>query len=85
MDELGWDLEKLDEVAFGVVLPLREAIRVCQLEAPEGWTPRAYELIRRSDLARQIRGRARVPTREGVGAGMLGKVRCVMGEKSTMY
>lgn len=59
MDRRGWTIERLEKVAFGVALPLREAIRLCQLEAPENWPPSAYELVRRPDLAQQIGGEKR--------------------------
>lgn len=63
IDSKGWTIEEIDGLAFGVTLPLREAIRLCQLEAPEGWPARAYHLIGRPDLARQT-GREVVPGRE---------------------
>lgn len=56
IDELGWTLEDIGRLAFGIALPLREALRLCQLEAPENWRPSAYELISRPDLAKQIGG-----------------------------
>lgn len=56
MDHLKWTMEDVSRIAVGVSMPLREALRACQLEAPEGWGERAYELIRRPDLARQIGG-----------------------------
>lgn len=56
MHALGWTRETLRRLAVGVAVPLWEAIRLCQLEAPEGWPVPAYELIRRNDLARQVGG-----------------------------
>lgn len=60
MDQLGWTLEDIGRLTFGIALPLREALRLCQLEAPENWRPSAYELISRPDLAKQIGGLAEV-------------------------
>ena len=42
---------------FGVALPIWEAVRLCQLEAPENWPEGAYKIIRRDDLARQVGGK----------------------------
>ncbi|BGP35109.1 Anaphase-promoting complex subunit 1 [Rhodotorula toruloides] len=53
LDELRWTVEDLDGLTFAVVLPLREAIRSCQLDPPDNWPVEAYNLIRRTDLARQ--------------------------------
>jgi anaphase-promoting complex subunit 1 len=56
--QLDWKLDDINRLVFGVALPLREAIRLCQLESPENWPPEAYNLIRRPDLARQNGGKA---------------------------
>ena len=56
MNKLGWTADTLNQLAFGVALPLREALRLCQLEAPEGFAPAVYALIGRSDLARELGG-----------------------------
>ncbi|PRQ70979.1 anaphase promoting complex subunit 1 [Rhodotorula toruloides] len=53
LDELHWTAEDLDGLTFAVVLPLCEAIRSCQLDPPDNWPVEAYNLIRRTDLARQ--------------------------------
>lgn len=53
LDELRWTGEDLDGLTFAVVVPLREAIRSCQLDPPDNWPVEAYNLIRRTDLARQ--------------------------------
>lgn len=52
--EFGWTRELIKNLSFGIALPLCEAIRLCQLEAPENWPSGAYELIRRDDLAGKI-------------------------------
>jgi len=57
MHSFGWTQRTLAaRVGFAVGLPLREAMRACQLDAPEGWPSGAYELISRPDLARQVDG-----------------------------
>ena len=61
MDSLGWSPEFLSRLSFGIALPLKEAVRICQLDAPEGWPARAYHLIRRPDLAQQISGQRHKP------------------------
>lgn len=53
----GWDAAKIDRLAVGVALPLREAVRMCQFDAPLEMEVRAFELIRRPDLARQTGGK----------------------------
>lgn len=54
MNRLGWTLETIAKLAFGIGLPLREAIRSCQIDTPENWPKEAYELVRRPDLAKQM-------------------------------
>lgn len=56
----GWKLSDVGRLVFGIGLPVREAIRMCQLESPESWPSDAYYLIRRPDLARQNGGKARM-------------------------
>ncbi|BGP51376.1 Anaphase-promoting complex subunit 1 [Rhodotorula kratochvilovae] len=56
MHAYGWTARKLASMSFAPALPLREAVRMCQLEAPEGWPAGAYTLIGRPDLARQVEG-----------------------------
>ncbi|ORY54085.1 hypothetical protein BCR35DRAFT_310470 [Leucosporidium creatinivorum] len=53
----GWDAARIDRLAVGVALPLREAIRMCQFDAPLEMSSKAFELIRRPDLARQTGGK----------------------------
>lgn len=53
----GWGREQLEKVVFGIALPIWEAVRLCQLDAPEYWPEGAYEIIRRDDLARQVGGK----------------------------
>ncbi|GAA5920093.1 hypothetical protein JCM1841_004092 [Sporobolomyces salmonicolor] len=55
MHSLGWTSSDLARLQLGVALPLREAVRMCQLEAPEGWSAGAYALIGRRDLERQAK------------------------------
>ncbi|GAA5900848.1 hypothetical protein JCM8208_004626 [Rhodotorula glutinis] len=65
MHSFGWTQRTLAvRLGFAVGLPLREAVRTCQLEAPDGWPSGAYELIARPDLARQVDG--------GLSAGAAG-------------
>lgn len=54
MNNLGWTIETIAKFAFGIGLPLREAIRLCQIDTPENWPQDAYELVRRPDLAKQM-------------------------------
>eukprot|EP00466_Bigelowiella_natans_P020153 jgi/Bigna1/69308/fgenesh1_pg.8_\ len=51
MVEEGLSIEDLDELPFGVALPLRQALCNCRENPPTGWPPAAYKLIRREDLA----------------------------------
>ncbi|GAA5839235.1 hypothetical protein JCM9279_002636 [Rhodotorula babjevae] len=68
MHSFGWTQPTLAmRVGFAVGLPLREAMRTCQLDAPEGWPSGAYELVARPDLARQVEGGA-PPTWTGTSA-----------------
>ncbi|SCZ94668.1 BZ3500_MvSof-1268-A1-R1_Chr12-3g04033 [Microbotryum saponariae] len=62
MVELGIDAAALDRLSLGVGMVLREAVRACQSAAPAGMGEKAYELIRRPDLARQGRGPERDAT-----------------------
>ncbi|KAM0747870.1 hypothetical protein T439DRAFT_305034 [Meredithblackwellia eburnea MCA 4105] len=54
MDQIGWKHEDLENLPAEIAMPLREAMRICQLDGPEGWPTSAYELIRRPDMARQL-------------------------------
>lgn len=79
MDAFGWTAQDIDLLPFGLALPLREAIRVCQFEAPENWPPTAYELIRRPDLTKQLDGSKSTDSRQRVSARALlavGRNRC---------
>ncbi|KAJ3090790.1 Anaphase-promoting complex subunit 1 [Quaeritorhiza haematococci] len=49
-------LKELDCLPFGIALPLREAIRKCKKNPPGGWSPEAYVLVGREDLAEQATG-----------------------------
>lgn len=51
--EYEWTRDDLDQLAPHVYLPLREALRSCQIDPPSDWPPSAYTLIRRTDMARQ--------------------------------
>lgn len=48
-----WTTDYLQHLMPHVLLPLREAIRSCQLDPPIDWPAAAYELALRPDLARQ--------------------------------
>ncbi|GAA5951186.1 hypothetical protein JCM10213_003604 [Rhodosporidiobolus nylandii] len=63
-------LPPLSDLAVGVALPLREAVRMSQLDPPEpgsraaeraGWVRGTYELVGRADLARQLGSSASPP------------------------
>lgn len=56
---IGWTLQDLSELSIGVVLPIREAIRQCQLKPPEQWPVAAYALMQRSDQIAQVKGPAK--------------------------
>lgn len=58
MDKVGLGLSQLARLPFGVALPLREALRSCQLDPPASWSARAYRLVDRADLAKQISPKA---------------------------
>ena len=45
----GWTPEDIAELALGLALPIREAIRQCQLKTPELWPKAAYVLLGRTD------------------------------------
>ncbi|GAA5875766.1 hypothetical protein JCM3774_006451 [Rhodotorula dairenensis] len=51
--EYRWTTDSLQHLMPHVLLPLREAIRSCQLDPPIDWPAAAYELALRPDLARQ--------------------------------
>ncbi|GAA5990300.1 hypothetical protein JCM10908_007305 [Rhodotorula pacifica] len=51
--EYGWTTATLQRLAPHILLPLREALRSCQLDPPDDWPAAAYELAMRPDLARQ--------------------------------
>lgn len=50
---LGWTEGALRDLPIALSIPWREALRCCQLEAPEDLTAAGYRLIGREDLARQ--------------------------------
>ena len=40
-----WTLNTVEKVAFGLSLPLREALQRCASAPPKGWVADAYYLI----------------------------------------
>jgi anaphase-promoting complex subunit 1 len=44
-------LADLERLPLGLAAPVREAARTCQLSPPADWTPAAYSMIGRNDLA----------------------------------
>ncbi|PLW23072.1 hypothetical protein PCASD_10528 [Puccinia coronata f. sp. avenae] len=51
IDRFGWGLDDLDDLWFGIAVPLKEALRHCQYRAPQGLSARCYQLMGRPDLA----------------------------------
>ncbi|WAQ89901.1 hypothetical protein PtA15_11A593 [Puccinia triticina] len=51
IDRFGWGLDDLDDLWFGIAVPLKEALRYCQYRAPQGLSARCYQLMGRPDLA----------------------------------
>ncbi|KAA1069674.1 Anaphase-promoting complex subunit 1 [Puccinia graminis f. sp. tritici] len=51
IDRFGWGLDELDDLWFGIAVPLKEALRYCQYRAPQGLSARCYQLMGRPDLA----------------------------------
>lgn len=58
MVALDFTLEELDDVPYGVAIPIRECLRACQMSPPSEWPLAAYELVGRQDLAEM----AKAPT-----------------------
>jgi hypothetical protein len=52
----GWTVEDMGEIALGPALPIREAIRQCQLQSPELWPKAAYALLARADQIAMMDG-----------------------------
>lgn len=52
---MGWTTQDIDALAVGPALPIREAIRQCQLASPSGWPQAAYALLQRPDQVAQLR------------------------------
>ncbi|CAG8433353.1 1562_t:CDS:10 [Diversispora eburnea] len=48
---VGYFIKDIDSLPFGIVVPLREAIRKCREKPPANWPGEAYILIGREDLA----------------------------------
>lgn len=48
--------DELDDVPFGVAIPIRESLRLCQMIPPSEWPLSAYELLGRKDLAEMAKG-----------------------------
>lgn len=43
----GWDVMQLETLPIGVALPIREALKVCRQDPPQGWSAEAYALVGR--------------------------------------
>lgn len=52
----GWTAEDINEISLGPALPIREAIRQCQLLSPELWPKAAYALLARADQIAMVEG-----------------------------
>ena len=61
---LGWKTDDLNELVTGPGLPIREAIRQCQLKAPDLWPRETYALMNRADQIAMITGSGLVKKRE---------------------
>lgn len=59
LHEVGYTSESLSDLSFALALPLKEALRSCSAKPPQDWPPELYNLVGRSDLARQAGGKAR--------------------------
>lgn len=53
MADFNWTTNDISSLPVDLAMPLHEAIRVCQFEASTGWPAMAYDLIGRTDLAKQ--------------------------------
>lgn len=51
MVEHGLTKERLLRIPFGIALPLMAAVKTCQSSPSASWSPAAFKLIRRPDLA----------------------------------
>jgi len=51
IDHFDWGLDDLDDLWFGIAVPLKETLRYCQYRAPQGLSARCYQLMGRPDLA----------------------------------
>ena len=52
MVKLSFTSADLDDLPFGIALPIRESIRICQTNPPSDWPLAAYELLGRRDLTK---------------------------------
>jgi anaphase-promoting complex subunit 1 len=52
MVKMSFTSESLDDLPFGISLPIREAMRICQMNPPSAWPLAAYKLLGREDLAK---------------------------------
>ena len=53
---LGWSVDDVNELALGCAIPIREAIRQCQLSNIELWPKAAYALLGRTDQLTMLSG-----------------------------
>lgn len=66
LHQQGWTSSTLTQLTVGVGLVCWEAVRMSQFDPAESWTGGVYDLVRRTDLARQFNG--------GSGKGTASKV-----------
>lgn len=74
---LGWTSDDLLELSVAVSLPIREAVRQCQLATPEQWPQDAYKLLGRADqtmLAEEHTDRTKVRLRRFHTSGPYGSI-----------
>lgn len=59
LHRVGFTSESLGDLSFALALPLKEALRSCSGKPPQDWPSEIYELVGRSDLARQAGGKVK--------------------------
>ncbi|KAK9766803.1 Anaphase-promoting complex subunit 1 [Basidiobolus ranarum] len=65
MIEENFQHRNLDQLPFGISLPLREAIHYCRKKPSTNWPIDAYKLIGREDMAEQLRSNLSPPESSG--------------------